>query len=294
MGLTASTPAVSFAAPASTCSQLSSTSSAGSSPSSTASWRSTIAPGTSPAEIDVSTARPTDWSSTVADRSTQNTPPGYRPPASQATAIASRVLPMPPGPCERHETLPGEHGGDRGEVRRPADQPGDRCWNVVSGPHRSIMHPPIGGCRRRAVVHARPGSGEERAMLKRVLLGVVAVSVLSAPTPVSAESGWSVAEPVAELNSAAADGCPIESPNGREFYLASTRPGWSRRQRHLGGPPAKQPRSVEHARTPRGTRQQHRQRLLPDPVAGLLAVVRVRATGPEAPATPDRALATST
>ena len=62
-------------------------------------------------------------------------------------------------------------------------------------------------------------------MLKRVLLGVVAVSVLPVHAPVSAESGWSVAEPVAELNSTAADGCPIESPNGRSFYLASTRPG---------------------------------------------------------------------
>jgi len=46
------------------------------------------------------------------------------------------------------------------------------------------------------------------------------------PAGVGAEpSDWSPAAPVVELNSPAADGCPIESPNGRAFYLASTRPG---------------------------------------------------------------------
>ena len=42
----------------------------------------------------------------------------------------------------------------------------------------------------------------------------------------SAEYGpWGLATPVAELNSAAADGCPIESRDGLRFYLASNRPG---------------------------------------------------------------------
>jgi Tol biopolymer transport system component len=37
--------------------------------------------------------------------------------------------------------------------------------------------------------------------------------------------GWAPAAPVVEVNSAAADGCPIESPDGRGLYFASTRPG---------------------------------------------------------------------
>jgi hypothetical protein len=40
------------------------------------------------------------------------------------------------------------------------------------------------------------------------------------PTP-----SWSLAAPVAELNSAAADGCPFEAPDGLSFFIASTRPG---------------------------------------------------------------------
>jgi hypothetical protein len=38
-------------------------------------------------------------------------------------------------------------------------------------------------------------------------------------------SGWSLAAPVVEVNSAVADGCPIESRDGLSLYLASTRPG---------------------------------------------------------------------
>jgi Tol biopolymer transport system component len=37
--------------------------------------------------------------------------------------------------------------------------------------------------------------------------------------------GWAPATPVVEANSAAADGCPIESPDGRSLFFASTRPG---------------------------------------------------------------------
>jgi len=36
---------------------------------------------------------------------------------------------------------------------------------------------------------------------------------------------WSPAEPVVEVNSAAADGCPIESRDGLSLYVASMRPG---------------------------------------------------------------------
>ena len=38
-------------------------------------------------------------------------------------------------------------------------------------------------------------------------------------------SGWSLATPVTEVNSAMADGCPIESRDGLSLYLASTRTG---------------------------------------------------------------------
>ncbi len=51
-------------------------------------------------------------------------------------------------------------------------------------------------------------------------VGWIAPGGAGAETP-----AWSPAAPVVELNSPAADGCPIESPNGRAFYLASMRPG---------------------------------------------------------------------
>jgi hypothetical protein len=38
-------------------------------------------------------------------------------------------------------------------------------------------------------------------------------------------SGWSVAAPVAEVNSTAPDGCPIESRDGLSLYIASSRTG---------------------------------------------------------------------
>jgi hypothetical protein len=38
-------------------------------------------------------------------------------------------------------------------------------------------------------------------------------------------SDWGAPTAVAEVNSAAHDGCPIESPNGKQLYIASTRPG---------------------------------------------------------------------
>ena len=38
-------------------------------------------------------------------------------------------------------------------------------------------------------------------------------------------SGWSVATPVAEVNSPSPDGCPMESRDGLSLYIASTRTG---------------------------------------------------------------------
>lgn len=40
-----------------------------------------------------------------------------------------------------------------------------------------------------------------------------------------AQESWSVATPVAEVNSTAGDGCPIESRDGLSLYIASARPG---------------------------------------------------------------------
>jgi hypothetical protein len=56
---------------------------------------------------------------------------------------------------------------------------------------------------------------------------LVAIALLAAPAAAAArqEGAWGAATPVAEVNSAQADGCPIESPNGLSLYIASTRPG---------------------------------------------------------------------
>ena len=59
---------------------------------------------------------------------------------------------------------------------------------------------------------------------RRAFVAIVASIV--APAVAAAEFGpWSVAQPVPELNSPAADGCPIEAPDGLSFFLASNRPG---------------------------------------------------------------------
>lgn len=57
----------------------------------------------------------------------------------------------------------------------------------------------------------------------------VAVATLTLVLPAAASakqfSAWGPADPVGAVNSAAADGCPIESPNGLELYIASNRTG---------------------------------------------------------------------
>lgn len=60
---------------------------------------------------------------------------------------------------------------------------------------------------------------------RRVLL-VFAVLALLAPATVSAKhfAAWETATLEPNVNSTAADGCPIESPNGLELYIASNRP----------------------------------------------------------------------
>lgn len=54
-----------------------------------------------------------------------------------------------------------------------------------------------------------------------VVVGLMATAIASA----IAFSGWTPAQAVAELNTTSADGCPIQSPDGLSFYLASNRPG---------------------------------------------------------------------
>ena len=48
-------------------------------------------------------------------------------------------------------------------------------------------------------------------------------------------SAWTVARPVEEVNSVAADGCPIESHDGLSLYFASMRAGTLGREPSLRG-----------------------------------------------------------
>ena len=70
-----------------------------------------------------------------------------------------------------------------------------------------------------------------RASLVRVLAAFVAI-LLIAPAAASAKTfgPWQTAVLEVGINSAVADGCPIESPNGLELFIASTRAG------AVGGP----------------------------------------------------------
>ena len=52
-------------------------------------------------------------------------------------------------------------------------------------------------------------------------------ALIATPTAASARDlgGWGIAVAETALNSAQADGCPIESFDGLSLYMASTRPG---------------------------------------------------------------------
>jgi hypothetical protein len=58
-------------------------------------------------------------------------------------------------------------------------------------------------------------------------IGTTLVLILSAPGMLTAKhfSAWGPATLEVGINSAQADGCPIESPNGLSLFIASTRPG---------------------------------------------------------------------
>ncbi len=66
-----------------------------------------------------------------------------------------------------------------------------------------------------------------KRILLRSLLATLSALVVLLPQLVAAQqfSAWGVAAPVVAVNSAAADGCPIESPDGLSLYIASTRAG---------------------------------------------------------------------
>jgi hypothetical protein len=62
------------------------------------------------------------------------------------------------------------------------------------------------------------------------MTSIIGAVVLIAATvlPVAADgpySGWGAPTAVAEVNTAAHEGCPIESPNGKQLFIASTRAG---------------------------------------------------------------------
>jgi hypothetical protein len=54
---------------------------------------------------------------------------------------------------------------------------------------------------------------------------LVAASVLPVAADASEYSAWGTPTPVVAANTAAHDGCPIESPNGKQLFIASTRAG---------------------------------------------------------------------
>jgi hypothetical protein len=73
---------------------------------------------------------------------------------------------------------------------------------------------------------------EMRANVKVGVLAAIAVAALTATAQAGHFSAWSSAQKIdeiagnsSELNTPAMDGCPIQSPDGRSLYLASTRPG---------------------------------------------------------------------
>ena len=83
----------------------------------------------------------------------------------------------------------------------------------------------------------------------RVCGAVVALSAVLSPAGASARqfSPWGPAALEVGINSPQADGCPIESPDGRKLYIASTRPGavggatdpndiWVASRRHVKAP----------------------------------------------------------
>lgn len=79
------------------------------------------------------------------------------------------------------------------------------------------MHPAL-------VSHALNPRSRRRAA---AIAAIAAVLLLAAPSAVSARpfGDWELAVPETDVNTAAAEGCPIESPDGLSLYIASNRAG---------------------------------------------------------------------
>ena len=76
------------------------------------------------------------------------------------------------------------------------------------------------------------GSPRRRSRVLVSIIGIVIALMAATVVPVAADapttySEWGAPTAVAAANTAAHDGCPIESPNGKQLFVASTRPGGS-------------------------------------------------------------------
>lgn len=74
------------------------------------------------------------------------------------------------------------------------------------------------------------GSPARRRHLLASIAGTVALLLSATVSPVAADGpstygSWGGPTPVTAANSAAHDGCPIESPNGKQLFIATTRTG---------------------------------------------------------------------
>ncbi|HET8777345.1 MAG TPA: hypothetical protein VFN76_06760 [Candidatus Limnocylindria bacterium] len=78
------------------------------------------------------------------------------------------------------------------------------------------------------VALARPGGPTPRQWRVLASISATVALLLAAVMPVAADgpttySAWGDPAPVAAANTDAHDGCPIESPNGKQLFIASTR-----------------------------------------------------------------------
>ena len=71
-----------------------------------------------------------------------------------------------------------------------------------------------------------------RPLDARLVAAILALLLVAVPTVVSGKqfTSWGATSAEVGINSPQADGCPIESPNGLQLFIASTRPG------AVGGP----------------------------------------------------------
>ena len=66
---------------------------------------------------------------------------------------------------------------------------------------------------------------DKKRLTASMALAALPLVLLSGPAEAQRMGDWGVASPVANVNSPAADGCPIEGPDGLSLYIASMRTG---------------------------------------------------------------------